>query len=108
MKSHVHVWPCLAAALALSNAPAAAITAEDVMAKMNVEKRVGYLTGLIDMLAYQAAATGNNKKAICITDSFYREQKEQSWKRLLTVLEEYSDKRPEILVTALAKQLCKD
>ena len=88
-------------------APAAAITAEDVTKRMTQEGRKRYLDGLIDMLAYQTAAGGNSKAAVCITDKFYRKEIEASWSRLLDVLDQYPGKRPEVLVTALAKQLCK-
>lgn len=87
---------------------AAAITAEDVMKRMSQEQRIGYFSGLIDMLAYQTAAAGDRAKGNCIIDAFYRERREDSLKRLLEVMEKFSDKRPEILLTVLVKQLCKD
>jgi hypothetical protein len=86
---------------------ASAITAEDVMKKMSHEQRVGYLAGLVDMLAYQAAANGDRAKGNCIADRFYREKREDSIARTLEVFSKFSDKRPEILLSVLANQLCK-
>lgn len=89
--------------------PAAAITAEDVMVKMSNDHRAGYLSGLIDMLAYQTAAGGNKEKGNCIIDAFFDEKrKEDSWSKLRGIFQQYSDKRPEVLLTALAGQICKN
>lgn len=96
---------CLTAGLMAYRAHA--MTAEDVLKKMNHDQRFSYLTGLIDMLAYQTAASGNRDKGNCIINAFFREQKEASWRKLNEVLEQYTDKRTEILVTVLANQLCK-
>jgi len=95
----------LSAALSAAIFPAAAITANDVMKKMNQDTRFGYLSGLVDMLAYQTAANGDRTRGDCITDMFYRE-KDNSWPRLLEVLEKFPDKRPDVLVSVLANQLC--
>ena len=73
---------------------------------MTQDERKGFLDGLIDMLAYQTAVHGDRERGNCIIDKFYREGMEESWSRLLDVLDQYPDKRPEILVTVLAKQLC--
>lgn len=96
----------LAVLLSGIGSSAAALTAEDVTKKMNSDQRVGYLTGLIDMLAYQTAASGNRDRGSCITDRFYRERKEDSWARLRDVLDKFSDKPPEVLLAILADQLC--
>lgn len=86
---------------------ASAITAEDVMKKMSQDHRFGYITGLVDMLAYQTAANGDRAKGNCIADTFYRERREAALKRLFDVMEQYPDKRPEILMKVVADQLCK-
>ena len=83
-----------------------AITAEDVTQRMTQEGRKRYLDGLIHMLAYQTAANGDRERGNCIIDKFYRGGMEDSWSRVLDILDQYPDKRPEILVTVLAKQLC--
>jgi hypothetical protein len=88
--------------------PASAITADDVMKKMSDKERQGYLAGLIDMLAYQTAAAGNREKSSCIVDAFFDEKKNtESWSRLHAAFRQYADKRPEILLTAVAGQICK-
>ncbi len=46
---------CIALLCLLGCAPCLAITAKDVTEKMSKEERFGYLTGLIDMQALQAA-----------------------------------------------------
>jgi hypothetical protein len=106
----VSLCKLLGVTLALSAAtlPARAITAEEVMTKMSQQERFGYLNGLIDMLAYQTAAHGDHEAGNCIIDRFFREKKEESWERMYAVFTRYSDKRPEILLTVLAKQLCKN
>jgi len=83
-----------------------AITAEDVTNRMTQVERKSYLDGLIDMLAYRIAREDDREKGNCIIDKFYREGMEDSWSRLLDVLDQYPERRPEILVTVLAEQLC--
>lgn len=95
-------------ALAFLSQNASALTADDVTKKMNHDQRFSYLTGLIDMLAYQTSVAGNRSKGDCIVGAFFREGKEASWNRLNEVLEKFGDKRAEILVSVLAEQLCKD
>lgn len=87
--------------------PATAITARDVTGKMTDNQMSAYISGLIDMLAYQTAKAGNNERAICITNTFYRDGRGKGLARLIDVLHNHPDKRPEILVTVLAGQLCK-
>lgn len=90
---------------------ASAITAEDVLKKMSDKERFSYLHGLVAMLAYQTAANGNRDKGNCIGQAFFgddNDRSEHSWSRLHDVLRQYPDKRPEILVTVLADQLCKN
>lgn len=85
---------------------AVAITAQDVMGKMDERQRFGYLSGLVDMLAYQAALAGNGERANCITDSYYRGGKDKAWPRLYAALEKFGDKRPESIVVLLARKAC--
>lgn len=83
-----------------------AITAAEMMKKMSQEQRIGYLTGLIDMLAYQTAAHGDREKGNCIVEKFYREGRDDTLKRTYEVMEKFADTRPEILLTVLANKLC--
>lgn len=93
-------------AVALFTQSATAITAEDVMKKMSKEERFGYLTGLIDMLTYNTATTGNGSKAACLTNAYYREGKDAAWKNLYDALGNFSDKQPATIVTLLARKAC--
>lgn len=86
---------------------AMALTVEDVMKKMGRDERFGFISGLVVMLAYQTSAAGDRAKADCISDAFYGGAKEKSWERMYEVFDKYPDKRPEILVSVLANQLCK-
>jgi hypothetical protein len=87
---------------------AAAVTVDDVMKKMSEQERLGYLQGLIDMLAYQTAVAGNRDKGNCIIDAFVDDKKStETWGQLRSVFQKYPDKRPEILLSVLAGQICK-
>jgi hypothetical protein len=95
-----------ALALLVSVQVAMAITAEDVMKKMSKEERFSYLTGLIDMLAYQTAAAGNSAKASCINNVYYRDGKDVAWKNLYDAFDNFSDRQPAIIVALLVKKAC--
>lgn len=51
--------------------PAAAITAGDVLDKMNADQRGTYLAGTIEMAAFLAGLGGNKPRAECIVDWYY-------------------------------------
>jgi hypothetical protein len=86
--------------------PAAAITAGEVMKKMSEQERFGYLTGLIDMLAYQMSVAGDEKNAACIIGAFYRDGREQNMASMLSAFERFPDRRPEAIVTVVVKKAC--
>jgi len=81
-----------------------AITAKDVAEKMSKEERFSYLTGLVDMLAYQAVLAGNRAHAKCVVDKFYDD------KRVLQLvydsLKRFPDKAPEGIVILIMKDEC--
>lgn len=85
-------------------APAAAISADDVLNKMEKKERLGYLTGLVDMLSYQAVLAGNRARAECIHDAFYVNK--SVWDQLIDLLGQYPDKAPEGLVVVLTNRAC--
>lgn len=93
----------LIAALAASSAHA--ITAKDVMEKMAQEERFGYVTGLIDMLSYQALLAGNQARAKCISDAFYG-KKDATMRLLYQSFGQYSDKSPEGIVVVIMNRAC--
>lgn len=109
LHAHTYICVCLLFTLLVTAgiSTASAGTAEDVMKKMSADQRWGYVSGLVDMLAYQTAATGNQEKGNCIADKFYGESRDMSVKRLFDVMAQYPDKRPEILMKVVADQLCK-
>lgn len=73
---------------------------------MSRDQRWGYLSGLIDMLAYQTAKQGDSKKANCITDTFYRDGQDKALPQMLAVFDKYPDQRPEVLLSAMGNQHC--
>ena len=102
---------CVAALLVLTGVytfPALAITSKEVMSKMSEDERFGYLTGLIDMLAYHAGMAGNTARVKCIVDAYYRDPKPTSaaWSKLYKALDRFHDKQPATVVALLAEQAC--
>jgi hypothetical protein len=93
--------------LGVASVSASALTAEDVTKRMNVDQRHAYVVGLINMLAYDTARTGDKERSACITKTFLLDGMEASWVKIHQVLDEFPDKPPEVLVAVLARQLCK-
>lgn len=89
----------------LSAQTASAITAGDVMEKMTEKERFGYLSGLVDMLSYQALLSGDQPRAKCMVDHFYG-RKDKSWASVFAAFGRYPDKAPEGLVVLLARKAC--
>jgi imidazolonepropionase-like amidohydrolase len=85
---------------------ASSITAEDVMKKMSKEERFSYLTGLVDMLTFNAAESGNDAKAKCLTNAFYRDEKNAAWKSLYDAFDKSPGRPPASLMAVVAKQVC--
>lgn len=76
------------------------------MKKMSKDERFSYLSGLIDMLSYQMAIGGSAPKAACVGETYYGGGKDLAWRNLYEALDTFSDKRPEIILTLLAKKAC--
>lgn len=94
----------LVACLSLTATPALAITARDVMEKMEQKERYSYLTGLIDMMSYQALLGGDRTRAECISNAFYKRGEMPA--RILETFGKHLDKAPEGLVVVLMKREC--
>lgn len=94
-----------AALLALAIKPAAAITASDVLGKMSDKERFSYVTGLVDMLSYQAVLANDRPRAECITNEFYNKA-EATWKLISATFEKFGDKSPEGLIVVLMNRAC--
>lgn len=90
--------------LAACAGPAMAITARDVTEKMSKEQRFSYLTGLVDMLAYQSILAGNNAHAKCIVDKFYDDKSVLGL--VYAALDKFPDRAPEGLVVLIMKKQC--
>jgi hypothetical protein len=58
----------------LSSAPAAAITAGDVLDKMDGQERVSFLAGAVDMASFLFALAGNHAKADCAVDWHFHQE----------------------------------
>jgi len=54
--------------------PAAAITAGDVMDKMDGHERASFLAGAADMASYLYALAGNRTKADCVVDWHFHQE----------------------------------
>lgn len=91
---------------AASCPPAFAITASDVMDKMSKEERFSYLTGLVDMMAYQSLLAGKKDHAKCVIDKFYDDK--VVLKRVYDALDKFPNKAPEGLVILVMRQECNE
>lgn len=95
----------LLACFAFAAHPAAAITARDVMEKMEQKQRFGYLTGLVDMMSYQVLLAGDRARAECISKAYYGKQSDMD-ARILETFSKYPDRAPEALIVVLMKREC--
>jgi len=83
-----------------------AISADDVSNKMSKDERFGYVTGMLDMLTYQASIGGNKPKADCIVEAYYGDGKDAAWEKLLAAFEALPEKYPASIVTVLVNKAC--
>ena len=90
--------------VAIGASPAMAITAEDVLEKMSKDQQFGYLTGLIDMLAYKELLEGDKPYAQCLSDAFYKDKTMSE--RIFSSLRAYPDKAPEGIIYLLMMKAC--
>lgn len=97
-------WAAVLAVFVLAVHPAAAITARDVMEKMEQKERYGYLTGLVDMMSYQTLLAGDKTRAECISKAFY--SRNDMTTRILETFSKYPDRAPEGLIVVLMKREC--
>lgn len=104
-KPHLGYVGSFAAVLcALASTPCLAITAKDVTEKMTDKERFNYLAGLADMLSYQSVLSGDQKRAVCVSDAFYKNEATQ--KLIIDSLYRYPEKAPEGLVIVVMNQAC--
>jgi hypothetical protein len=86
--------------------PARAITARDVTEKMSKEDRYNYLTGLIDMRAFQAGQSGDTAFSKCVNDAYYRDKDGGAWVAVLESLQKFPDRQAATIVFLLTQKMC--
>lgn len=75
------------------------------MQKMTEKERFGYVTGLVDMLSYQHVLAGNQERAKCISDAFYKKS-DDAWRLVGETFGKYPDKAAEGLIVVLMNRAC--
>jgi hypothetical protein len=85
---------------------AMAITAKDVTEKMSKDERYNYLTGLIDMRAFQAAQSGDTAFSKCVNDAYYRDKEGSAWIAVLESLQKFPDRQAATIVFLLTQKMC--
>lgn len=95
------------AILLSSGKEAAALTADEVLNRMNADQQVGYLAGLVDGLAYARWLTDkpNDVGMQCIYNWFYNE-KTETLREINTWFERHLDKPVDALLYILIKKEC--
>lgn len=83
-----------------------AITAKDVIEKMSKQQQFDYLSGLIDMRAYQALQGGDAALATCINASFYEDKQSKAWLSLIDALGQFGERQPAAIVSVLTGKVC--
>lgn len=85
-----------------------ALTAKEVTSKMSKQERFSYLSGLIDMNAFEVLQQGNDKAAQCIHDAYYRNigDSGDAWVKLYNALDQFPDKQATSIIYLLAKKIC--
>jgi hypothetical protein len=86
--------------------PAMAITARDVTEKMSKDDRYNYLTGLIDMRAFQAAQSGDTAFSKCVNDAYYRDKEGGAWTAVFESLQKFPDRQAATIIFLLTQKMC--
>lgn len=91
-----------------SGKEAIALTADDVLNKMNIEQRVSYIGGMLEGLAtarwYKDRPNADGMD--CIYDWYYQEPTADMWNSLITWFQRHPDKEAGALLYVLIKQEC--
>lgn len=58
--------------IALLPLKAHAVTAGDVLDRMDADERFGFMNGALDMLAYELSRAGQGDKTACVYDWYFR------------------------------------
>ncbi|MEH6575676.1 MAG: hypothetical protein V7731_01240 [Amphritea sp.] len=84
--------------------PTLAITAGEVITGMDDTERGGYVTGLVDMLAYTQYLNGNDVRGKCILDWYYRTEAIPA--KVADYFAAYPDNPPEAIMIVMTKRVC--
>jgi hypothetical protein len=84
--------------------PALALTAEDVMDRMESKERHGFLGGAVSMAAHLYAIDGNREKGECALNWFFRI--EDSLRQIHRFFDAHKEKDPIMLLAILIDRRC--
>ena len=106
MNSTVVLFGCLTA-LAVSwvglSSSATALTAGDVLDKMNSDQSSGYFAGSVGMAALIAGASGKADRADCILNWYYEEN---GVEQIIQALDRFKEHEAQPVIYALINQAC--
>lgn len=83
--------------------PSLALTGEDVLDWMSKDERGGYLSGSVEMAAFLSSIQGNNERADCIMDWYY---KQDGPARVVAALSRYKDRQALPVIHLMIKKAC--
>ncbi|MCP4181853.1 MAG: hypothetical protein GY761_00820 [Hyphomicrobiales bacterium] len=90
------------------SAQAQSLNAGAVMNEMNSDQRVGYVSGVIEGLAYSRFVRDkpNETGMQCIYDWYYKDNAKRWKNSLFPVFEKYKDKPVGVILYVLTKKAC--
>jgi hypothetical protein len=81
-----------------------AVTAGDVLDRMNAEQRGGFMNGALDMFSYELATTGQGDKAECVINWYFEGQGPEE---IAAVFANHRDMPAVAILRTLADRHCK-
>lgn len=94
----------MAAVLFPASALSEPVTAGSALKRMSTDELTGYITGIVDGLAYVRHQNGEPDKMKCVLDWFYRSK--NSMRQVFDAFERFPDHAPAAVMTALIKKQC--
>ena len=106
--SHISAMILTAAAFLSSGREAAALTADDVLNRMNADQQASYINGVVEGLATARwlADRPDTTGANCIYDWYYQTPFEPVWNLVVQWFERHSDQQVGILMQILINREC--
>lgn len=80
------------------------LTAGVVMEKMSTDMRYGYITGIIEGLAFARHLDGDSDGMVCLYGWLY--ESDTSWRHIIQTFHRFSDRLPANIISALARREC--